>query len=56
MTHTEHTGDQHTGTNIEMHITSFYELRPDLKIRWFSVTQLGLQETWRSKIFFVAHF
>ena len=43
--------DQHTGTNIEMHIKTFYELRPDLKICWFSVTRLGLQETCRSKIF-----
>ena len=43
--------DQYTGTNIEMCIKTFYELWPDLKICWFAVTQPGLQETCRSRIF-----
>ena len=44
--------DQYTGTNIEMHIKTFYELKPDLC--WFAVTQPGLQETYRSKKIFDA--
>ena len=44
--------DQYTGTNIEINIKAFHELRPDLKICWFTVTLPGLQETCRSKFFF----
>ena len=40
--------DQYTDTNIEMQIKTFYELRLDIKICWFSVTRMGLQETYRS--------
>ena len=32
-----------------MHIKTFYEFRPDLKIRWFAATRLGIQEMRRSK-------
>ena len=31
-------------------------IRLDLKIRWFAVTRLGLQETCESKIFFDVHY
>ena len=44
--------DEYTGTNIEMHIKTFYELKPNLC--WFAVTQPGLQETYKSKKFFDA--
>ena len=40
--------DQYTDINIEIHIKTFYELRPDSKIYWFAVTQKGLLETYRS--------
>ena len=36
-----------------MHIKTFHEFRPDLKICWFAVTQPGLQETCRSKNFLI---
>ena len=42
---------QYTGTNIEMCIKTFYEPWPGLKKCWFDVTQPGLQETYRSRIF-----
>ena len=38
--------DQYTGTNIEINIKTFHELRPDLKICWFTATLPGLQEKW----------
>ena len=40
---------KYTGTNTEMYIKTLHELWPDLKICWFAVTRLGLQETHRSK-------
>ena len=40
--------DQYTDINIEIHIKTFYELRPDSEICWFAVTQKGLLETYRS--------
>ena len=46
--------DKYTGTNIEIHTKSFHEIRPDLKICWFAVTQPVLQKTCRSKMFFDA--
>ena len=47
--------DGYTDTNIEMHIKTFHELRPDLKICWFALTRTGLQETRRSENVFDAH-
>ena len=46
--------DRYTDTNIEMHIKTFHELRPDL-ICWFALTRTGLQETCRSENVFGAH-
>ena len=46
--------DRYIGTNIEIQIKTFYELKSYLKICWFVVTQPGLQEICRSKKFFDA--
>ena len=47
--------DQYTDTKIELHIKTFYGLRPDLKICWFDVSQTGLQETCSSENVFDTH-
>ena len=43
--------EQYTDTNIEMHIKTFWELRPDFKVCWFAIFQPGLQQTCWSKFF-----
>ena len=35
---------QYTGTNVEMSVKKINEIRPGLKICWYSVTQPGLQK------------
>ena len=45
--------DQYTDTKIQIHIKTFHELRADLKICWFDVTQTSLQEACRSENAFV---
>ena len=47
--------DRYTDTNMEIHIKTFHELRPDLEIGCFALTRTGLQETCRSENVFDAH-